>query len=184
MNNRFLNNIILVLTFTFLLACGGDGDDLIPDNDQVNPGTPGSITCKINGDDFSAVFPFTTGTLSNATGFFTLGVGGVDFFENDSVGVVLAVTGSNFDNLEAGDVFTGTPTNLLELAVGGVVVRRGNVVEEDATSGETQIITITITKIDRSEELVSGTFSFQAEDPDSGVNFTVSDGVFSDIEYN
>ncbi|MDN5215827.1 DUF6252 family protein [Fulvivirgaceae bacterium BMA12] len=185
MINFFLRStgmwIIALVLFT---ACGSDDDTgLIPDDD-VAPGTPGSITCKINGQTYAATFPFVTGALSTTNDIYSFALGGVDFLGKDTVSIAMAMTGTDLSRLSAGDTFSGTGNIFINFALGTVIVKNRPAVDEDASSSETDVATITVTKIDRDNELISGTFSYEAFDDDTQNTFKVTDGVFADIKYD
>ena len=183
--NSFNIRILFSLVVLLMAACGSDDSaDPVPDNNEVEPGTPGSVTCKIDGEAFSAVSPFNAAQVTFTDDFYAIAVTGIDFFDQDTVAVALAMSGINFSSLSAGAVFSGTGTVGLDFALGAVEVNRRPTTEIDARSDETEVAEFTITKIDRENQLISGTFSYRAVDPDTGSSFEVSDGIFTDMEYN
>ena len=64
---------------------------------------------------------------------------------------------------------------------GHVIINNG-ALDIEASSADTEIATMTITAYDAITDRFSGTFSFVAEDTDNNVSYTVTDGVFEDIE--
>ena len=176
---------IWLIALLIMSSCGSDDTpDLLPDDDDVVPGTPRSVTCKINGEGFSATVPFTGGTLSLTGSFYAIAIVGADFFGRDTVSIAIAISGNELSTLNTGDAFSGTGNILEDFAVGEVNVNNRPSVEQEASSSETDNATVTITKIDRDNKLISGTFSYEAVDPDSQTTFSVTEGVFTDIEYD
>ena len=187
MQNAFLKFTGLSCLAVLLMfsSCKPDDDDANPTVTPEVPVTPklGKIDCKINGKSFSAAYPFTSGAIANTSPFYSIAVGGFDFIDGDSVGVALAMTGTDFSSLANGDVFQGSTALPGMYALGSVSFNSG-AKEEDADSEETLIATITVTKIDRDNNVISGTFSYEAKDPDTESEFTVTEGVFTDIKYD
>lgn len=177
----------LIVSFIFLFGCGTDDGGLIdiPGDEPVAPGTPGSVTCKIDGENFSASGVLATGVLTFTGDFYAMAIGGVDFFGQDTVGLALAMSGNNFATVMQGQVFTGEGDIInTPLGAGEVNINQRPGKEIRAESLETKIATITITKLDQTNELVSGTFTFQGLDTDNNTTIIVADGVFADIPYN
>ncbi len=178
---------ILIAALLIISACGSDDTliDMIPDDNAVPPGTPGSITCKIDGENFSASGVLATGDLAFTGEFYVLGIAGVDFIDQDTVGLVLVVSGNGFGTLMEGQVITGTGDIINNpLAAGEVNINQLPAKEVAATSLETDVATITITNLDRDNELISGTFSLEGLDPDTNTTVIVTEGDFTDIPYN
>ena len=174
-----------LVALLILSACGSDdATDLLPDDDDVAPGTPRSITCKIDGQDFSATVPFVTGALSLTDDFYAIAFVGVDFFGQDTISVAFAINGTDLATINNGDTFSGNGNLFQDFALGEVIVNNRPSVEQEASSSETDIATVTVTKIDTAKKLISGTFSFEALDPNTQTTFLVTEGVFTDIEYD
>lgn len=180
--------VVVAFLMLVVFSCGTDEGtliDLVPDNDPVAPGTPGSVTCKVDGTDFSASGVLATGTLTFTGDFYAMAIAGVDFFGQDTVALALAMSGTDFANLMENEAFTGEGDIVnSNLGAGEINIHRRPTIDDKASSLETEIANITITKLDRDNELFSGTFSFEGLDPDTNTRIVVTEGVFTDIEYN
>ncbi len=179
-----LSRSLLFLAIICLFACSSD-DAVIPDDNDVAPGTPGSITCMINGDGFSASGVLATGVITFSGDFYGIALAGVDFFGQDTVGLALAISGNGFSTLMEGQVVTGEGDIVnIPLAAGEVNINQRPSKEITASSLETEVATITITSLDTDLKLISGTFSFEGLDPDSNTSIIVSQGDFTEIPYD
>jgi hypothetical protein len=186
--NLFTKSPIYALCLVLSLglsACSKDDDKKTEETpqEQVKTPAPGTITCKINGDAFSSSYPFTTGTLYESGTEFNIAIGGVNASFTGSKGIALGIYGASLADVRAGDVFTATSDPRERLAVGAVTISNANT-DEDADSGETGKATITITKIDHTQKTISGTFAYEAKDPDTGSVFIVTEGVFTAVQYD
>lgn len=76
---------------------------------------------------------------------------------------------------------------LLPLAEAGLNISFVDEEEEtvDASSSEStpNIIVITFTEIDTENNTMSGTFAYDATDPNTGIVYEVRDGVFTEISF-
>jgi len=180
-----LSRSLLFLAIICLSACGSDDIVMPPGDNDAAPGTPGSITCMINGESFSASGVLATGVITFTGDFYGIALAGVDFFDQDTVGLALAISGNGFSTLMEGQVITGEGDIVNNpVAAGEVNINQRPSKEITASSLETEVATITITRLDRDLELISGTFSFEGLDPNSNTSVIVTQGDFTDIPYN
>lgn len=178
--------VSLMFSFLFVTGCGSDDsediiEDLNDDMDNVDPGTPGSITAKINGEDFSISGIFVTADLSDQSNGYLLAIGGLKWVNETYYGMTLAMISSDFSTLDVGDTFSGGNSEMF--FAGGYSVEIDDEIEIQSSSELVSSASCTITKIDRENNLISGTFSFDAIDDSAEKTYEVREGVFTDIEY-
>lgn len=185
---NLLSSPLLILTLLVSLSgcLSDDVEEIIDDIDDIS-GTPGSLVADVNGDSFSSSGSFVTADLSDQqNGGFTITMAGVRFKDGFGSGIALVLFGTGFESLAVGDTFVGSDSE--RLVAGAYTIEN---LEDDNDSGEVNAGSLlngssrcTITKIDRTNGLISGTFSFDAVDEDTEETFEIRNGVFTDIEYN
>ncbi len=179
MKTQFLSAL---LVFSFVLLSGCESDDESDSNIPGNTPDAGTITATIDGEDFSSSSPFVTAIVSEGNnGSYTISIGGVTVSGGVNEGVTIGLVGSDFLSLSAGSEFSGQNSN--ELAVGGYTQDAEGGDEINASSDDNESALCTITSIDFDEKLISGTFSFEAEDNATGQVIIIEDGVFTDVSY-
>lgn len=140
----------------------------------------GSITAKIDGANFSAKTPFVTGKLDESNGLYTISMAAGDLSKGDTAGIAIALVGQDFNTLKEGDTFLGTNLPPNKIAAAKYVLDKDGR-ETEAPADKT--ITVTITELNRSRKIVSGTFTFEAVDEETSQIYNITDGVFTNIEY-
>jgi hypothetical protein len=186
MNYLRISTFIVLTTLLSFSSCSKDDDkkEDTTEKEKEPVAQSKTISCKINGAAFSAAYPFSTGTLNESGNIYTIALGAVKVsLQGGTTGIALGLHGTDLSSVKAGDVYTASGFPTVYLAIGGVDINNGSE-EENATSEETGEATITITKIDHTQSIISGTFSFKALDPDTQTLFDVTDGVFTDIAYD
>ncbi len=178
-----IQNISALIIIVLLVSCATSDNEIDPFKGILNP-EKGSLSAKVNGQDFSTAYPFVTAEIAGDIPFMALAVAGVRTNATDTTGIVLAFfvstdfvsTADNQefkgDNLPFNFHFTGAYTSNVHTAD-----------RINASSTETDIALATITMIDTVNKKVSGTFSFTAKDPDTDISYQVTDGKFENIEY-
>lgn len=186
------NNLSIIVTvcfISFLSSCLSDeAEDII---DQINDG-PGTITATINGVNFNSGGRLSEARLefTNQNAQYSLRIDAEeekDGFEED---LDLNLFGGDFSLLEVGDTFRGDGNNgnPNDLIFSGNYSKIGRT-QGDNTDIQTATQSVsgdvcTITKLDRENRLVSGTFSYDAVDIFDGVTvYEVRNGVFTDLRY-
>ncbi|MEL7001990.1 MAG: hypothetical protein AAFN93_04550, partial [Bacteroidota bacterium] len=101
-----------------------------------------------------------------------------------SSGIALGISGTDFSSISTGSTFIGSDSE--RLFVGGYSAEEIESNEDIVNSGSELLSsnTATITKIDRVNNLISGTFSFNAVDRDTELVYEIRNGVFTDLEYD
>ncbi len=179
MKPRFLLTLLLS-SIVLLSSCDSDDSD-----DSNTPGgqpEAGTFTAVVDGESFSSSWPFATAIVTETSnGGFTIALAGTRVSTSESEAVTVGVVGSDFMSLTAGSVFTGQSSNTL--AYGGYALDQDDGTEISASSEDNSSAICTITAIDFDAKLISGTFSFEAIDGSTGQVITVTEGVFTNLNY-
>lgn len=142
----------------------------------------GTFTAKVDGEVFSlsGVFVSAEYVKSNEMVQSLAIAAAKPPITGITTGIVLAVVATDSSEITGGDVFSAT--NPQKIAAGEYVLEDDNGTDIKAFSENTDIATITITKIDLANNLVSGTFVFDAIDEDEpGKTYMITEGIFTDI---
>ncbi|RRQ48170.1 hypothetical protein DZC72_10620 [Maribacter algicola] len=170
----------------------GDSESSNECSQQLNNGT---ITSTINGVSFESTGILAGAVYEENDDAFTLGIIGGDgpdpttpIDQRNQRGLTITLASSNlgFDDLETDVEYSGS--NGANLFTGGFEVIGAYVLVVDCDSQElggdiSPTAKIQFSKIDRTNQLLSGTFEFVAVDEETGNSYIVSQGTFVDIWY-
>jgi len=166
-------------------------EDLEEENNEVI----GSLTAKINGNEFTAsrliIGPTLAGNVTITDNGYFLNIVGIDpqISLNKQRGIGLHISGFNFDEIVAGATFN-TPNiySIAGLEPGAFAIYIEDDNTEDDNDGivteEIREISIEITSIDREKQLISGRFSFDAKKEEENFIYKVTEGIFTNITYD
>lgn len=143
----------------------------------------GEFSATVNGENFTAKGILVTAQYqTTASGITTLAIGAAKLpLDGVTKGFALAAVSIDSTEIAAGDVFTG---DSIEKVAAGEYSVDSDTEDIKAGSSQTKTATITITSIDFSTKLVSGTFSFDGtDDDDPNTVYEVRDGVFTDVVF-
>ena len=165
---------------TLILVLAGGCDNSI-DDITLPPGNGGTLTAIIDGQSFSV-----SGLLVSAeyqeigTTVSSLFVGGATLpLGSSTEALVLAMVRTDSTAISSGDVFVGS--DMTRLAAGEYTLDAATV-SVSALSANASFASMTVTSLDFTTGLVSGTFSFDAvDDNDPTKVYEVRDGVFTNI---
>ncbi|MEA1787647.1 hypothetical protein U1E44_16215 [Arenibacter sp. GZD96] len=155
----------------------------------------GSIKSITNGEAFDSSGILATGIYGQDEDVFTLSISGGDGIDasrdidqRNQRGVALAISSTNlgFDDLEVGVTYNGTNGNNLLNGGFELFLFYVKIIDCESVEGGLDIsptASLEFSKIDRQNQLLSGTFEFLATDPDTGNTFPVVNGTFTDIWY-
>ena len=181
MNKHLTYFSITLLIITILFSCKSKEDIL----DDITSDT-NSITAKINGEDFSASGLTVTAEYSIPNAMVqTLGIVGAEIPINGVTrAIALAIVSTDATWIISGETYTATGSTKVGAGEYNIENSTTNT-DINAVSSNTDVATITITAIDYSTKLVSGTFSFDAidEDDNSNTTYQVRDGEFNDVSF-
>lgn len=170
---------ILIILIVIFSSCNKlDEDEIIE-----NSGAKQSISAKINGEDFSASGILVTAQYSNLNEMVhSLAIGGAELpFNGVTRAIALAIVSADSTEINQGEIYTAISNSKIGA---GEYAYDNNSIDIKAVSENTDIATITITKIDYDKKLVSGTFSFDGSDEDDpGTIYQIRDGVFTDVSF-
>jgi len=154
------------------------------DNGIDIPTDGGEISAKINGKEFSTSGILVTAeyNIQNET-IHSLAIGGAKLPVNGvTEAIALAIVSTDASGINVGDTYTATSTTKI---AGAEYVFDDNTTDIKALSGNTDVVTITITDIDFDKKLVSGTFTFDGtDDDDPNTIYEVRDGIFKDVSFS
>jgi hypothetical protein len=171
-----------------------DNDDAGDDNDDDTEKPVPSVTAKINDVEFEAttlISQSLTGAQVSMQPFgFALSVTG-QYIAQDLKSIKLmsiSIYGTDFDELNADSAFNILTNIAVPQAPGAFALysEDPNVDLDDDEIGffATEEIYVKITAIDKSSQLVSGEFNFVGIDDDTGERYEITDGVFTNLEYD
>jgi len=175
-----MKRILLVLMTIVFAACSSSDDNDIETFDAF-------VKADINGETMTfnygpnSVAAAITSTNAGASTIYAFGMGAsTDGVSNNSVTTSIAVTliMDNPDDISAGATFN-YPADLL----GGSYSYEDESGSTTIDGDETVSATMTITAVDVANEKISGTFSYVTVDENTSVNYTVSNGIFSNIPF-
>ena len=172
----------IVLATISAVSCKKSTDDAgtKPNETDNTQNIIGAITAKIDGVDFSAKGPFVTGSLDETNGFYTIGLAAGDLSKGDTAAIVIALVGQDFNTLKEGDRFLGTNVLPNKIATAKYVLNKNGTETEAPTD---KVIIVVITELNKTKNLMSGTFSFEAVDEETNQVHNITDGVFTNIEF-
>ncbi len=179
MNLRISTFSALLFVMVFFTACPKNEDDSF----TLEQG--GTLTATVDGDLFSASGTEITAehnTINTVT--HTLTIGGIELPINGVTKsiVLAAVLTNNPTGFVSGEVYTASDPDRV---AAGEYVRNDNSVDIKALSSNTGEATITITEIDFTNNLVSGTFSFDAsDDDDPNTIYKIRNGEFKEVAFD
>ena len=169
---------LLMLCILLIASCR-------PDEEVFDP-TPGtnSITATIDGKEFSVSGITVTANYSIvADQIHTLSIAGAkSSLDGTTEGIALAIVTADSSFIEEGETYqaAGVPRT-----GAGEYFFENNSADIRAYSSNTDVATITITKIDYTDKIVSGTFSFDGvDDDDPNTVYQVRDGVFTNVSFD
>ncbi|MFK7923697.1 MAG: DUF6252 family protein [Bacteroidia bacterium] len=142
----------------------------------------GTFTAKIDGEIFSLSGVFVSADYINTNGIVqSLAIAAAKPpITGTSEGIALVIVSTDSTDIAVGEVYSAT--NPAKLGAGEYVLDDDNTIDVKAVSENTGIANITITKLDLTNNLVSGTFSFDAVDEDDPTKvYKITEGVFTDI---
>lgn len=183
---KSLYTFTLLFAIALLFSCSEDvTDDFIADE-------PGTMTAKIDGVNFKSegFFPISVNLeIDDDTDIFDLQIDGEQEKNGFEERITISIFGLDFTSLSSGDVFVGGA----DVLSGGkrmdgdyykISRTEGDNTDFICDSEQIPASTAKVTKIDFTNRLISGTFSFKAIDiSDSDNTFQITNGVFTDIEY-
>ncbi|WP_452223155.1 hypothetical protein [Lacinutrix chionoecetis] len=172
------NLVVLILCVTLLISCKKNDDD--NNNQALPPATQtgaGIFACKINGQSFID----TSGGYFNC---FYQNVNGEYYFGIQGLDVLQDVTSINFGS-ENKEIFEGNEYNLFEITEnsvwGGIGFSDENNPFEFITTNSNNTGTLTITKLNFTTNIISGTFSFDVINPFTGEITEIREGRFDTL---
>ncbi len=176
-----INPLLVMATLTLLVSCNGDDPDPQNNSEPV-------FTAKINGTPFTGEKSLTEASLEvEATGDYEFILAGGEFIDIDkgqarviSIGII----GNDADDLKSGAEFSELTLFAGFGAIGVYLDYQNSDVYTTSTSviGDNSAF-IKITDLDKSAQIISGEFSFTAEDDNNGTLHEITDGVFRNIKY-
>lgn len=170
----------LILLFTILLTLSGCNSDDDNNTETLPPATQtgaGTFACKINGQSFID----TSGGYFNCfyqfnNGEYYFGIQGLD-----EVGMVTSI---NLGTTEK-TIMEGETLNLIENISGNAWAGNRFLMDinssEFSNTNQTHTGELTITKLDFTNNIVSGTFWFDVENPFTGEIVEIRDGRFDTL---
>jgi hypothetical protein len=166
---------IFFLSLSFMsFSCGPD--------EIIDPSTEDTfLSATINGEEFLVRGIVVTASQSTIDGMMrNLSIGAAKQAANgDTKGIALAMISADSTEFKSGEVYNAI--SLSKRGAGEHFIDEGSS-KISASSHETDIATITITEIDLTKKIVSGTFSFDAIDDDEpGKLYEVRDGIFNKV---
>jgi len=152
--------------------------------DSTGTGGPANFECSLNGVDFES-HPLLLGgaSVSNAGVSGRTASGTMIENNGETVTIVISVTTFNESDFQSGVMFDAANGILGRYCIGNILIKNGPL-DIDASSTDTETAILNITGYNSVMELWSGTFSFTAEDENTGNTYSVSNGLFENIEFD
>ncbi len=175
---------ILLGALLLLGACSKDDDD----SSSGGAGTPnagnGTFTCEVDGQSYVSDPEKVIGLSSDVGGLFNRIASGFRDANGDTLVVTITIVSFNVNAFETGATFDSG--NVLgNWCFGAVSFNNGGSGEYTATSSADNLpCSVTLTAYDPVAATFSGTFAFDANDEDANVTNVVTNGVFTNIEFD
>ena len=178
--------LLFLLGFILIIQGCDSSDDSNDNNLEGNLGD-GETIAQVNGQEFAAAEGNTSGlliTIPETEGFYIFTISSaIALNESGSSRDLLSIglAGNNVNDLRVGEVWDA---NSETQAVTGTYAEVRNETSEIIASSELEgTATFTLTAIDRDARILSGEFSFIAQDEFTGDIFTVTNGRFKNVSY-
>ncbi len=165
----------------FLLNCTPeDIKNKIEDTFDITAGD--DFTAKVNGADFGANKDYVEATITVQSGIYAVAIAGGDLTGLQTGKVIgIGFGGSDYDDLQAGSTWDSPEANLG--AEGGYKEDNNSENGTEINAGDVESIFIKVTAIDKVNHSISGEFNFVATDEDTGKQYTITNGKFTDITF-
>jgi len=172
---------IFALIFISIISCSKDDDTSSNDMEPMVDPTARFLTAQVDGEQyFSETFQLT-GTLSENNPGYAFGVVGAEVsLLGTSEAITIGFVGLDI-NTAVGTLFE-IDNAISGTAFAGMFTRAGTS-ESVSANAETEGQGM-ITSIDTIAKTFSGTFSFVAIDEDSNTSYSITNGVFQNVEYD
>lgn len=170
-----------LILFASLLILSSCVTPLIEDIPEKASGE-GSLTAEVNDDDFSVTGLLVTAEATQANNsIFTFAIGAAELpIGGLSRSISLSVVSTDGSAIEAGETYTAA--SMMNASAGEYSFQDNTNVNIRALSSNTNVASVTITKIDMVAKRVSGTFSFDGADKnDPNIIYEVRNGEFTDV---
>ena len=175
-----LKNSLLLLAALLMIGLSGceDGDEINPEENELQLSRNGTVTAKVNGEDFSSELNIASKALINnddSTPAFSFLVGSYKLENNnqDTTALVLTFFSNDLANSDVGTLSYPTISTYISFSSADDI--RAVAIAYTGTELE-------ITSHDESQQTVSGTFSFEGFGAVGG-GVSVTEGVFTNIKY-
>ncbi|MDC9722719.1 MAG: DUF6252 family protein [Urechidicola sp.] len=173
-----MKKLLLLLTITLTLSCCNKDDDnntdVLPPVTQTGAGT---FACKVNGQNFID----TSGGYFNCFYQFTGGEYYFGISGSDTIESLISVTIGTYNK----EVFENETYQLIENLNGnawaGSSFNPNNTSQEFSTTNSQYTGELKITKLDFTNNIVSGTFWFDVENPYTGETVEIREGRFDTL---
>ena len=166
-------------------------------NDEDAEAIPGKMLAKVNKNDFLSEnknktkfleeIIFVSANISTKDGFNYLAVRGIQILRlepSKGLSIGLNILYLDIDNLNSGTIYNTVQNenNLFAESVSGSIVDNNEEIRaESLVTDKTKEISLKITEIDFERNVISGEFHFLAVDEETGDEYMVTDGVFTDV---
>ncbi|PZX56652.1 hypothetical protein [Algoriphagus chordae] len=189
------NSLLLII---LILFAGCQPEDLVDpflDDDPDDSGSKSSISYKVDGELIQGTFSedniidigSLTGEVIKSTNLTNITIGGAILKNSKMYGIVIYLTtDKTYDQLKNGDSFVGNISNLSQLTFAGFGIE--DLIDDTVFSSsgdedeiENQNLVVSITKIDHDEDIISGTFSFDAHDEELNLTKKITEGKFTNV---
>ncbi|OAB76072.1 hypothetical protein ULVI_13520 [Cochleicola gelatinilyticus] len=174
----------------FLGSCGTDDDQSTTNDDVADDDTDAKITAVVEGQQFTsfdldeAIEAQMVLIELNGKQAYFLTIAGVDLDGTSVKAIGISFGDGDFTQLAAGKEHSGIPNDMgIEYALGTYQHENGDETLVNATSEDSENASVTVTAINKEDKVVSGVFTFTAIDPDTGDSFEVTEGKFTNIQY-
>jgi hypothetical protein len=178
----------LCLCFIFFFAACSKEDDSSSGGAITNPPGTGdtAFSWNMDGTAFESNPLLVAGTSASSAGLTTRLASGTVISNGDTTTVAITMTAFDSSSFAVGATFDAFNNVLGNWCFGVVTVNSGgssSEYEAFSTAGNLPA-SATITSYDEDNETFSGTFSFEAYDDVTDVTKVVSNGVFSNVEFD
>ena len=178
---RALSSTLLVFLFT-LSACTKEEESPSNDDGDNDPSTT-TFTCLIDGIEFSANSFLIDDVTATGSGIYQRRASGSYISGGDTMTVSITLLSPTEDGFEVGANFDSANGEDEKRCYGNVWNSSDGDVSVEP-GGDEPPATATLSAVDSELEVFSGSFEFEYYDSQTETDRTVSEGVFSNINYD
>ena len=168
---------LIAVLFITVISCSKD------ETEEEVPGVDPNarfLSANIDGEEYISEGIFLEGTIASNGFGYSFGIAGTNVNISGIKAVTLALAGLDFSQIGPGTTYSYIDT-ISSNVFGGSY---DSTIDDGIDADNMQSGQATITAIDTVAKVFSGTFSFVAIDDETNISYSVTNGIFQNVEYD